>query len=76
MAAVAALLVVPPLTTLLPGSWGDAVAKWFTSNAGQQILAVQQNGDVASPWAGYIAFCLWGLVILAIGAFLFRRRDA
>ena len=76
VAAVAALLVVPPLTTLLPGTWGPSVSKWFTSNAGQQITAVQQSGEVASPWAGYLAFCLWASVILAVAMVLMRRRDA
>lgn len=76
VAAVAGLLVVPPLTMLLPGSWGQAVSKWFTSNAGQQITAVQQSGDVASPWPGYLAFCLWGVVILAVAMVLMKRRDA
>lgn len=76
VAAVAGLLVVAPLTMLLPGSWGQSVSKWFTSNAGQQITAVQQSGDVASPWAGYLAFVLWGAVILAVGMVLTKRRDA
>jgi len=61
---------------LLPGEWGQSVTKWFTSNAGQQITAVQRSGDVASPWGGYLAFCVWGLIILVVAMALMRRRDA
>ena len=52
------------------------MSKWFTSNAGQQILAVRAQPDAAAPWAGYLVFCLWGLAVLAIGAVLLQRRDA
>lgn len=74
--AIAGLLVVPPLTTLLPGDWGQSLSKWFTSNAGQRILSVQPSGDLPSPWAGFAAFCLWGVVILVIAMVLMQRRDA
>ena len=76
-AAVALLLVVPPLTQLLPGSWGDAITKYFTSNAGQQITSVVRPfGDVLTPWAGYGVFTVEWLIILVIAAVLLRRRDA
>lgn len=76
VAAVAGLLVVPPLTQLLPGDVGNAVAKWFTSNAGQQVTYVHQSGDVAAPWTGYLAFTAWWAVLLVAGVVLLRRRDA
>lgn len=73
---VGALLVVPPFTQLLPGKWGDAVERFFTSNAGQQITYVQQQHNTLSPWAGYLVYCVWWLVILAVAAWLLQRRDA
>ena len=76
VAAIAGLLIIPPLTNLLPGDWGASVAKWFTSNAGQQILAVRHAPDAAGPWAGYLVFCLWAVAILVVGAVLLERRDA
>ena len=75
-AAVALLLVVPPLTNILPGGWGDAVVRYFTSNAGQQISYVHQNGNYLSPWVGFGVYCLWWIVPLAFGAWLVQRRDA
>lgn len=75
-ATVAALLVLPGLTNILPGAWGDAVVRYFTSNAGQQISYVHQSGNHLTPWVGFAVFCLWWAVPLAIGAWLMNRRDA
>jgi ABC-2 type transport system permease protein len=75
-AAVALLLVVPPLMNILPGAWGDAVVRYFTSNAGQQISYVHQSGNYLSPWLGFGVYCLWWAVPLAAGAWLMQRRDA
>ncbi len=76
VAAIAGLLIVPPLTQLLPGDWGASISKWFTSNAGQQILVVRPDAGAPEPWAGFVVFCLWGLAVLVIGAVLLQRRDA
>ncbi len=78
-AAVALLLVLPPLTFLLPGSWGDTVSEHFTSNAGQQITSATQAGTdptVLGPWEGYGWFTLEWVVLLVVAAVLMRRRDA
>ena len=75
-AAVAALLVLPGLTNILPGSWGDAVVRYFTSNAGQQISYVHQSGNYLTPWVGFGVYCLWWAIPLAFGAWLMNRRDA
>lgn len=75
-AVVAGLFVLPPLTNLLPGAWGDAVVRYFTSNAGQQILAAHQSGNHLTPWVGFAVYCAWWAVPLAIGAWLIHHRDA
>jgi ABC-type transport system involved in multi-copper enzyme maturation permease subunit len=78
-AAVALLLVLPPLTLLLPGDWGDTVTRHFTSNAGQQITSATHVNTVPAvlgPWEGYAWFTLEWVVLLVIAAVLMRRRDA
>ncbi|RKS77538.1 ABC-2 family transporter [Motilibacter peucedani] len=76
-AVVALLFVLPLLANAIPGSVGDAVTKYFTSNAGQHITDARTVADdVLSPWAGYAVFTLEWLVVLVIGAFLLTRRDA
>lgn len=74
--AVAALMVLPIIAATLPGGWGDTIERYFTSNAGSQITTVTSTGNVLSPWAGYLVFTVWWLVILAIAAVLLKRRDA
>jgi len=75
-AAVALLLVVPPLMNLLPGAWGDAVVRYFSSNAGQQISYTHQSGNYLTPWVGFGVYCLWWAIPLAFGAWLMQQRDA
>ncbi len=75
-AAVALLFVAPPLTNLLPGSWGNWIQLHFTSNAGQTIANVVPSPSQLSPWMGYFTFSLWWIVPMIIGAWLIRRRDA
>jgi hypothetical protein len=75
--AIAMLLVVPPLMNLLPGSWGDAVVRYFTSNAGQHIAFVRQTGsNYLTPWVGFGIYCAWFAVPLVVGAWLMNHRDA
>jgi len=77
--AVALLLVLPPLTQLLPGDWGQAVSHHFTSNAGQAITYAHlvPSGTVTlDPWEGYAWFTLEWLAVLAVAAVLMVRRDA
>jgi ABC-type transport system involved in multi-copper enzyme maturation permease subunit len=78
-AAVALLLVLPPLSQVLPGSWGDAVTHHFTSNAGQAITYAHPGGTrpvTLGPWEGYAWFTAEWLVVLVVAAVLMRRRDA
>jgi ABC-type transport system involved in multi-copper enzyme maturation permease subunit len=74
--AVASLLVVPGLTGLLPGAWGKAVHRYFTSNAGQQISFTVHQTNALGPWSGFLVYCAWWAVILAIAYLLVQHRDA
>jgi ABC-2 type transport system permease protein len=75
-AAVGLLFVAPPLTGLLPGTWGDDINKYFTSNAGQHITEVVSVPGRMSPWTGYLVITIWWLVPLLVGGYLMKRRDA
>jgi ABC-2 type transport system permease protein len=75
--AVAMLFVLPPLSQLLPGDWGDTVSKYLTSNAGSTVtVARQTDPDALGPWEGYAVFTLYWVVILAVAAVLMKARDA
>jgi ABC-2 type transport system permease protein len=75
-AAVGLLLVVPPLMGLLPGTWGDTIQKYFTSNAGSRIASVVDMPNTVSPWIGYLTITIWWVVPLLVGAWLLQTRDA
>lgn len=74
--AVAFLFVLPLVLLAIPGSVGDAIQRYFTSNAGQQIVSINQHGNYLTPWVGFGVYCLWFAVPLGVGAWLMQRRDA
>ncbi|MBO0777066.1 MAG: ABC transporter permease subunit [Actinobacteria bacterium] len=76
-AVIGLVLVIFPLTGLLPYSWGAHIHAYMPSVAGQLITADrQQPGALLTPWQGFGVFCAWTALLLIIGAFLLRRRDA
>jgi ABC-2 type transport system permease protein len=75
---IGAVLVVGPILGLLDSyGWGKHVHDWFPTVAGGYIVTVHQASDqVLSPWQGFAVFCGWTVLLLAIGGYLLRRRDA
>ena len=74
---IAFVLVLAPLAQLLPGSLGKHVHAYLPSEAGHLIAqAHQAKDDLLSPWQGFGVFCLWTAVLLALAAWLLKRRDA
>jgi ABC-2 type transport system permease protein len=71
------VLVLAPLSQLLPGKAGTYVHAYLPSEAGRLIAqAHQQAGNVLSPWQGFGVFCLWTAVLLAAAGYFLYRRDA
>jgi ABC-type transport system involved in multi-copper enzyme maturation permease subunit len=71
------VLVLAPLSQLLPGSFGKHVHAYLPSEAGHLISQARQGGqDLLTPWQGYGVFAIWTVVLLLIAAVLLRRRDA
>jgi ABC-2 type transport system permease protein len=74
---IAFVLVLAPLTQLIPGTIGKYIHAYLPSEAGQLIgQAHQRAGQVLTPWQGFGVFCLWTAVLLAAAAYLLKRRDA
>jgi ABC-2 type transport system permease protein len=73
---IAFVLVLAPLTQLIPGSIGKHIHAYLPSEAGQLIgQAHQQAGQVLTPWQGFGVFTLWTAVLLAAAGYLLQRRD-
>jgi len=75
VAFVAILFVVPPLLSLLPTDWANAINPYLPSSAADVLWSIPRDGNTLAPWAGFALFCGWAAATLAIAAVLMRRRD-
>jgi ABC-2 type transport system permease protein len=76
-AVIGFVLVLAPLTQLLPGSVGKHIHAYLPSEAGHLIAQTHQAADdLLSPWQGYAVFGLWTALLLVLATFLLLRRDA
>ena len=71
------LLVLPVLAEALPSDWAANINPYLPSNAGEQLLVVHPDAAATlSPWGGFAVFCGYALVVLILGGYLLKRRDA
>ena len=76
-AVIGVVLVVPILTSFLPGKLGHHINAYLPEQAGSLIFEARRNASqLLSPWQGFGVFCLWTAVLLGGAAFLLVRRDA
>ncbi|MBO1417512.1 ABC transporter permease [Streptomyces sp. FH025] len=73
---VAALMLIPGLTSLLPSSWQDHIGPYLPSHAGQAMFALQHDATTLSPTAGLLVFLGWTALALAGAAVRLVRSDA
>jgi ABC-2 type transport system permease protein len=74
-AFVAILFVLPPLMSVLPSSWNDAISPYLPSNAGSAIMQTGNPDHTLAPWTGFGVFAAYTAAVLAIAAIQLRRRD-
>jgi len=71
------VLVVSPLTLLLPGTVGAHIHAYLPTVAGQALVTtVQGPDDLLSAWQGFGVFVLWTVGLLLLADYLLKRRDA
>ncbi|MDA8392403.1 MAG: ABC transporter permease [Actinomycetota bacterium] len=74
---IAFVLVVAPLTLLIPGSIGKYVHAYMPSQAGQLITQAHRGPqDLLTPWQGFGVFCAWTAALLIVAGIMLNRRDA
>jgi ABC-2 type transport system permease protein len=76
-AVLGLVFVVGQMAWLLPGTWGDWVAKVMPGNAGSGVgTAVSFNPNLLGPWTGFAVFAGEVALLLVVALLVFRRRDA
>ncbi|WP_409332970.1 ABC transporter permease [Trujillonella humicola] len=74
---LALVFVVGTMAFLLPGAWGEWVAKVLPGNAGSAVTTpVSFNPELLGPWTGFAVFAAEVAALLAVAAWAFSRRDA
>ncbi|HTW11539.1 MAG TPA: ABC transporter permease [Solirubrobacteraceae bacterium] len=73
---VGVLFVLPPFTEILPTGTYQAIHPYLPSNAGMAIAQAIPDSFTLSPWGGFALFCGYTAALVALAAYLLRRRDA
>jgi ABC-2 type transport system permease protein len=74
---LALVFVVGNMAFLLPGTWGEWVAKLMPGNAASGLVTpVPFNPGLFSPWTGFAVFLAEVAALLLAGWLVFRHRDA
>jgi ABC-type transport system involved in multi-copper enzyme maturation permease subunit len=77
--AIAVMFVIPIIVMALPSNWAQDMVRFMPSSAGQVLsvtIAGNGNGNLWSAWPQFLVTIAYAAVLLAIGAYLFRKRDA
>jgi ABC-2 type transport system permease protein len=76
--AIGLMFVVPIIIQLLPNTWRWDIMRFFPDAAGR-VLSVsigQHNPHLWSAWPQFTVTLIWAAVLIAVGAYFFRKRDA
>ncbi|MDP9304610.1 MAG: ABC transporter permease [Actinomycetota bacterium] len=68
--------VIPPLMSILPTSWNNAISQYLPSEAGRQLFSLHQAAHSLSPSAGGVLMLGYCALAVAVAAVLLVRRDA
>ncbi len=75
---IALMFIIPILENALPSNWHNDIQR-FLPDAANMVVAVTVGGPVQHLWSSWPQLgvtALWAVVLVAIGAYLFRTRDA
>ena len=76
--AIGLVFVIPIIVQLLPDTWRWDIVRFFPDAAGR-VLSVtvgQHNPHLWSAWPQFGVTLVYAAVLVGIGAYLFRKRDA
>jgi ABC-2 type transport system permease protein len=76
---IALMFIVPILENTLPSDWHNDIMRFLPDAANQVVsttIAGNGPGHLWSAWPQLGVTVLWAVVLVGIGAYLFRKRDA
>ena len=78
-AILGVIFLIPLLAQALPTSWFQEMERWLPG--GQAVYSISAGrawsvSDLFPAWGEFTVFCGYAAVLLAVGAWLFCRRDA
>src|SRR6516225_8028874 len=76
--AIGLMFVIPIIVQLLPDTWRWDIIRFFPDSAGR-VLSVtigQHNPHLWSAWPQFGVTLIYAAVLVGVGAYLFRTRDA
>jgi ABC-type transport system involved in multi-copper enzyme maturation permease subunit len=76
--AIGLLFVLPVIIQLLPHTWRWDLMRFFPDAAGRVLSATvgPPIDHLWSAWPQFAVTAIWALVLVGVGAYLFRKRDA
>jgi ABC-2 type transport system permease protein len=76
---VGVLFILPLIVEVLPSDWTNDISKWIPGSASEQLIATTPGSaasNLFSAWPQFGVTVGYTVVLLIIGAVLFRKRDA
>jgi ABC-type transport system involved in multi-copper enzyme maturation permease subunit len=76
--AIGLMFVLPIIIQVLPDTWRWDVTRFFP-DAARRVLSVttgQHNPHLWSEWPQFGVTLIYAAVLLGVGSYLFRKRDA
>jgi len=73
------LFVLSIIIQVLPDTWRWDISRFFPDAAGRVLsvtLPGQQNPHLWSTWPQFLVTVIWAVVLVGVGGYLFRKRDA
>ena len=73
------MFVLSIFIQVLPNTWRWDIMRFFPDAAGRVLsvtLPGQQNPHLWSTWPQFLVTVIWAVVLVGIGGYLFRKRDA
>jgi len=76
--AIGLMFVLSVIIQLLPDNWRWDIMRFFPDAAGRVLSVTTQNSNphLWSAWPQFLVTIIWAAVLVGVGGYLFRKRDA